>query len=101
MRHADEAQIVGGDAEHRVAPEVDARDIGAHRYVVERGAKAQAPVVRIKGEKMRLQRGLGTRQLADQCLHCPYFTMANPARAAASVSSISAVPCAAETNPAS
>src|SRR5688500_4815270 len=116
MRRTDEVQIVAGDPEHGVALEVDARHVAVNGEGVERHAEAQATILRAQREKMPLEEGaLEARQLADEDLHrCPcltadntqglrqlYFTIANAARAALIVSSISATPCAAETNPAS
>jgi len=71
MGRGDQVEIVPGDAEHRVALEIDARYIAADRMVAERHAEAQAPVLLAQREKVPLEgRALEARQLTDVRLHC-------------------------------
>jgi hypothetical protein len=58
VRRADQAQLVVVYAECCVALEIDARDVGAHRCVVERCTETQPPVFTAEGEKMGLEREL-------------------------------------------
>lgn len=110
MGNAEQMQIVIRDSEYRVLREIDALDVFAHRVVAERRAEAQPAVVRAELQEMLEKRGpLGTRQLSDGNVHAAIRrkdcssqpSLLNAARAAASVASISALPCAAETKPAS
>ena len=99
VRRPDEVQGVIEHAEQRVALEVDALHVSAHRRIVEGGAEAQAPVRSAERQKMRLEgRTLQPRELANQDIGQIFL---KESRAAASVASISAAPCAADTNPAS
>src|SRR5438067_6287343 len=109
MRDTEELQLIVCHGEHRVVPEIDALDVLVHRVAAERRAEAQAPVLRSKGEEMVAQtRAFSSRQLADGNIHArltqvcsSYARRPKAFRAAASVASISAAPCAAETKPAS
>jgi hypothetical protein len=45
MGGTEQVQLLVQNRKYRVAPEIDARDIRAHRHIAEPYAKAQAPVV--------------------------------------------------------
>src|SRR5688500_4011627 len=99
MRHTEQVQAVVGNAEHHVPLVIDARDVGAQRVVVERHAETQPPVFSAEREEMRLERGSDQPgQLTNQDVGQIFL---KDSRAAASVASISAAPCAADTKPAS
>ena len=99
VRRSGKVQGIVEYAEHRVALEVDALHVSAHRRIVEGGAEAQAPVLATKRQEMRLEgRTFRPRELANQDIGQIFL---KDSRAAASVASISAAPCAADTKPAS
>jgi len=99
VRRTDEVQNVVINAEGRIALEIDARHIGTHRVVVDRNAEAQPAIFAVEGEEMRLERRpLQPGKLANRNVGQIF---SKDARAAASVASISAAPCAADTKPAS
>src|SRR5207248_6499584 len=76
MRRSEELEVVAPDAEHCVATEIDALDIGAYRSVALRNAEAQPAIVGFEREKMLLERGrVGSRELCckrqQRLGHCP------------------------------
>src|SRR2546427_9333749 len=104
MRDTEELQLIVRHRQHRVVREIDALDVRVHRVIAERRAEAQPAIVRSEREEMAAQcRALGPREFPDWNCHLgsSYPSFANAARAAVSVASISASPCAAETKPAS
>ena len=99
VRGSVEVQGIVEHAEQRVALEVDAFHVSAHRRIVEGGTEAQAPVLGAQCQEVRLQgRTLRPGELANQDIGQIFW---KDSRAAASVASISAAPCAADTKPAS
>lgn len=95
VRCACEAQLVIGYAEDRIALEIDAGEVAPHGAIGDRDPEPQAPIVAAQRKKVSFEPGaVEPRQLANR-------NQRNASLAAASVASISAAPCAAETKPAS
>src|SRR5687768_1919455 len=99
VRRTGKVQGIVEYAEQRIALEVDAFHVSAHRRIVESATEAQAPVRAAERQEVRLEGWtFRPRELANQDVGQIFW---KDSRAAASVASISAVPCAAETKPAS
>src|SRR3954466_2541542 len=66
VRGRDQAKLVVGDAEHRVAVEIDCCDIRADDSIARPAAKAQPPVLGVERDKVALvRRAVERRQLTD------------------------------------
>ena len=119
VRRPDKAELIVEDAENRVAVEADTCDIVPDRLIGQDNAETQPPIFVIEGEQVPLERiAFQPAKFARNDLRghsvilfdsendarfggSSQLTAANAARAADRVASISTLPCAAETNPAS